>query len=210
MKTGAAARETRWKNAAARRPPLNATIDTDIHQAIGFLEAGKSSKALACLRRLDVESETNVFRCNLAGLINLSTKQNRLALKWFDRALALDPRNPEALANRGVALQELGRAAEALAAYDEAARAGCAKPAFFYNHGNLLRDAGRLTDAIASYDMALRLDPAYPEALRAGGLVLRDLGRYESALEFLEEALRLRPSFIEALMAISSKISTGR
>ena len=160
---------------------MHVTIDTEIHRAIGFLEGGKSAKALACLRTLDPESETNALRCNLVGLIYLSAKQNPSALKWFDHALALDPANSEALSNRGLALQELGRAADALAVYDEAVRAGCAKPALFYNRGNLLRDAGRLTEAIASYDMALRLDPAYPEALRAGGLILSDLGHHASA-----------------------------
>ncbi|MGA3342445.1 MAG: tetratricopeptide repeat protein, partial [Methylocella sp.] len=142
------------------------TIDTEIHRAIGFLEGGKSAKALTCLRTLEPESETNTLRCNLVGLIYLSAKQNPSALKWYDHALALDPTNSEALSNRGLALQELGRAADALAVYDEAVRAGCVKPALFYNRGNLLRDAGRLTEAIASYDRALRLDPAYPEALR--------------------------------------------
>lgn len=179
---------------------MHGTIDTAIHRAIGFLEAGKKAKALACLRAHDAGSETNALRCNLAGLIYLAAKQNFQALEWFDRALVLDPANLEALPNRGLALQELGRVADALAAYDEAVRVGCAKPALFYNRGNLLRAAGRLTGAIASYDMALRLDPAYPEALRAGGLVLSNLGRFESALEFFDEALRLRPTFIDALI----------
>ena len=106
----------------------------------------------------------------VAGLVCLAARDNRLALEWFDRALnALNPANLEALSNRGLALHELGRTGDALAAYDEAIRAGCVKPVLFYNRGNLLCGAGRLTDAIASYDMALRLDPAYPEALRAGG-----------------------------------------
>ena len=179
---------------------MHVTIDTDIHRAIGFLEGGKSAKALACLRAFEPKTETNALRSNLVGLIYLSARQNPSALEWFDHALAIDPANAEALANRGLALQELGRAAEALTAYDEAVRAGCAKPALFYNRGNLLRASGRLTEAIASYDAALRLDPAYPEALRAGGLVLSDLGRYANALEFINEALRLRPSFIEALI----------
>jgi tetratricopeptide (TPR) repeat protein len=170
-------------------------IDTDIHRAIGFLGAGKKARALACLRALDAGFETNAIRCNLAGLIYLSAEKNLLALEWFDRALALDPANLEALSNRGLALQELGRTVDALAAYEEAARAGCAKPAPFYNRGNLLRGAGHLTEAIVSYDIALRLDPAYPEALRAGGLVLSDtvalkyLGRFETALEGFDAAL---------------------
>lgn len=179
---------------------MNVTIDTDIHQAIGFLAEGETGKALACLPTLDVVSETNTLRCTLVGLIYLSSKQNEAALKWFDHALALDPASPEALSNRGLALQELGHVADALAAYDEALRAGCATSAFFYNRGNLLRGAGRLKEAIESYDMALRLDPANPDTLRAGGLILNDLGRFESALEFIDEALRLRSDFVEALI----------
>ncbi len=127
---------------------MHVTIDTDIHQAIGFLAGGETGKALACLRALDAVSETNALRCTLVGLIYLSSKQNETALKWFDHALALDPASPEALSNRGLALQELGHAADALAAYDEAMRVGCAKPAFFSNRGNLLRGAGRLKEAI--------------------------------------------------------------
>jgi tetratricopeptide (TPR) repeat protein len=179
---------------------LHVTSETDIHQAIGLLERGKTREALACLLTVNTKSETNTLRCNLAGLVCLAAKDNRLALEWFDHALALNPANLEALSNRGLALHELGRAGDALAAYDEAIRAGCVKPVLFYNCGNLLRGAGRLTDAIASYDMALRLDPSYPEALHAGGLVLSDLGHYQSALEFFDEALRLRPSFINALI----------
>ena len=89
---------------------MHVTIETDIHQAIGLLERGKTPEALACLLPIDAKSETNAIRCNLAGLVCLSAKENPLALEWFDRALALDPANPETLSNRGLALQELGRA----------------------------------------------------------------------------------------------------
>ena len=162
---------------------MHVTTDTDVHRAIRLLEAGESAQALACLREFKAESETNTIRCSLVGLIYLSTGQNRPALEWFDRALLLDPANSEVLSNRGLALQQLGRAADALAAYKEAARNGCTKPTLFYHRGNLLRAAGRLKEAIESYDMALRLDPACPETLRAGALVLSDLRRFESALK---------------------------
>jgi tetratricopeptide (TPR) repeat protein len=99
-------------------------------------------------------------------LISFSAEKNLLALEWFDRALALDPANLEALSNRGLALQELGRTVDALAAYEEAARAGCAKPALFYNRGNLLRGAGHLTEAIASYDIAGSLARRRPRSKR--------------------------------------------
>jgi tetratricopeptide (TPR) repeat protein len=179
--------------------PLNNGSAVDIHHAIALLQAGRQGECLACLRALEEGGETSHLTCNLAGLVALSLGQYPLALEWFDRALALFPFYPDALANRGVALQQLGRAADALAAYDDAIRLGCTKPEIFYNRGNILRESGRLGEAIASYDRALRLEPAYPEALRAGALALHDIGQFERALEFLNEAIRLRPQFVDAL-----------
>src|SRR5271169_3493901 len=42
------------------------------------------------------------------------------ALASYDKALAINPRNPGALYNRGNALQDLNRAGEAIASYDGA------------------------------------------------------------------------------------------
>ena len=90
------------QNAMEERRSKAAAVECDDwhgHPAIGFLEAGKSVRALACLRARDVGSETNAIPCTLAGLINLSAKENVVAVKWFDRALMLDSRNAEALAS---------------------------------------------------------------------------------------------------------------
>jgi tetratricopeptide (TPR) repeat protein len=187
------------EHGAIRRPPLNVPTGTDIHQAVDLLRAGKKEECRGCVRALYSGGETNHVTCNLAGLVSLSLDEYLMALQWFDRALALYPAYLDALANRGVALQQAGRHPEALADYDEAIRWGCSKPELFYNRGNILRESGRLAEAIASYDIALRLEPAYPEALRTAALVLRDLGRHTGALEFLNEALRLWSDFVEAL-----------
>lgn len=179
---------------------MSQTIDAAVHQAIAFLNAGQIPSALQRLQSLNALRETSYVRSNLIGLIYLSAKENSNALAWFEQALRLNPRYPEALSNRGAALQELDDRAAALASYDEALRLGFVHPTLFYNRGNLLREAGRLDEAIASYDTALKLNPAYAEALRAGGTILRDLGRTESALEFFDEALRLRPTYVDALI----------
>lgn len=199
-KTFIARKRLRQKHRAVPHQALRPAIDAEISRAIGLLGSGKVKEALGCLRNVKAESETSAVRCNLVGLIYLSARQNLPALNWFDRAVSLDPADPEAYSNRGMALMELGQTAAALASYGEAVRTGCAKPALFYNRGNLLREMGRLEEAIASYDMALKLDPAYPEALRAGGTLLAEQGYFESALKFLDEALRLRPDYLEAAL----------
>jgi len=183
---------------------VQTSVDEGIHRAIAYLRAGQGENAAHCvgasLAGFVPRNNKDSIRCSLAGLIYLAAKQLACAVEWFERALFLEPGNTEALAGRGLALQELGKTEEALSSYEAAVSAGCVKPELFYNRGNLLRVAGRLGEAIASYDEALRLRPAYPEALRAGGLVLSALGHNQSALEFFDEALRLKPAFLDVLI----------
>jgi tetratricopeptide (TPR) repeat protein len=185
---------------ARRQADVTQNINTAIDQAIACLNAGAVGDALARLRAFNAKHETSPVRSNLIGLIYLSAKNSLDALDWFEQAVRLDPAYPEALSNRGVTLQELGRGADALACYEAALRLGLADPTLFYNRGNLLREAGRLEEAIASFDMALKLNPAYVEAFRVGGMILRDLGRPQAALEFFDEAIRLQPTFVDALL----------
>jgi protein O-GlcNAc transferase len=94
-----------------------------------------------------------------------------------DRRLSL----PAILFNRALALQTLGRDAEALAAYDEtlALMPGAANA--WTNRGNLLRKQARLEDAEASYRRALALDPRHAGARTNRGVVFSMLGRHDDA-----------------------------
>ena len=86
------------------------------------------------------------------------------ALESYDKALAIEPDNAEALNNRGLVLHELERFEEALESYDQAL---ASRPDFanaLNNRGNTLRALGRLDEAVASYDRALAIEPNLTEA----------------------------------------------
>jgi tetratricopeptide (TPR) repeat protein len=73
-------------------------------------------------------------------------------LASYDRALAIKTNHAEALNNRGNALQDLKRFAEALASYDGAL---AIKPDYaeaLNSRGIALRDLKRFAEALASYD----------------------------------------------------------
>jgi len=86
------------------------------------------------------------------------------ALACLDRALALKPEFPEALNNRGNALQAACRFAEAIAAYDRAlaVRPGYAEA--HNNRGQAEEALGRTAAALAGYRQAQALQPGFAAA----------------------------------------------
>ncbi|MCA8003456.1 tetratricopeptide repeat protein [Burkholderia metallica] len=100
--------------------------------------------------------------------------------------------------NIAVALRELGRFDEEVAAYDEAlAQRGSFFEAWF-NRGNAMRKLGRHHDAIVSFDRAIAIRPDCAEAFNNRGNVLGDLHRYVEALDNFGRALALSPTYAEA------------
>ena len=61
--------------------------------------------------------------------------------------------------NRGIALRDLGRFEEALAACDRAIEIDPRHAVAHTNRGNALRDLGRFEEALAAYDRAIEIDP---------------------------------------------------
>ncbi len=128
----------------------------------------------------------------------LQGRQAQAALDVFDRALVCHPDDAATYSDRGNALQDLGRPADAVASYDQALRIKPDFPTALTNRSNALRTLRRFDEALRDLNEALRLKPAFPEALNSRGCVLRDLGRLQEALESFTAALALKPEFVVA------------
>ena len=112
--------------------------------------------------------------------------------------LAKAPRHLQARINRGNALTELGRAAEAVADYDAALSMAPGHPLALYNRGNALRHLGREPEAIAAYDRALAAAPQHLNAWLNRGLSLAALNRHQEAVASYGKALAIQPDFADA------------
>ncbi len=131
------------------------------------------------------------------------------ARELFQRALAIDPKNVDAIA--GLAYTDMrdhfngwtetgvDKGARALA---EAERAIALDPSYGYAHyikGNLLayamkpNDEQAGTEATAAADAALRINPSFAPVFQTKALVEQMLGRYEEAIAHLQQAIRLSP-----------------
>ena len=131
---------------------------------------------------------------HILGVVRLSQGRPAEALPHIEDSLRVNPRNPDAHNNRGIALAKLGRFDDALAAYAEALRL---KPNFaevFNNQANALRETGRLEDSLESSDQAIRLRPDYFEGFSGRARTLVLLNRLEEAADAFDRALAANPS----------------
>jgi hypothetical protein len=84
----------------------------------------------------------------------------------------------EALYNRGTALLELGRYADALPAFDQVLASSPQHLGAWNNRGRALQALNRHEDAIADFDKALRVDKSYGDAHFNAALSLLTLGNF--------------------------------
>ncbi|OLC67607.1 MAG: hypothetical protein AUH78_27740 [Gemmatimonadetes bacterium 13_1_40CM_4_69_8] len=147
---------------------------------------------------------------HLLGLSYSLAGQQEQALAHLDRALALNARYVEALVHRAIVLNELGREAEADAAFRRAAQVGGESRQGLPAHvaaklanqhaalGDAYCEAGALAQAIDQYHAALALGPAFHDLRYKLGRMLLQAGRALDAREHFEIIVRARPTYLDA------------
>jgi len=106
--------------------------------------------------------------------------------------LKREPRNPGALHVFGCALLMQGRATDAIAPLEAAARAQH-NPEVDVQLALALRNAGRLDDAVARMRRAIKRQPPFPPAFHELGCLLAYLQRYDEAIEVFRRGLDVAP-----------------
>ncbi|MGQ0793849.1 MAG: tetratricopeptide repeat protein [Deltaproteobacteria bacterium] len=115
------------------------------------------------------------------------------AIKFYDKAIELDPAYVWARRNKGLALSKMGKREEALKLYDEALDIDPNYTDAWNDKGVALYYLFRDKEALECYDKALELDPNYFDANYNKALALYNSGGYEEAQKSFERALEIRP-----------------
>jgi tetratricopeptide (TPR) repeat protein len=133
----------------------------------------------------------------LIGLGNSAIRgQNRsptVAAGYFDRALALEPDNPEALLGRAGTYRLARDPKNAEELLNRGLRLYPTMAAFWSERARLYRDGGFLLQALKDLDTAKELDGSDYWIAVDRGMVLIDLNRKQAALEEFTHAQSLNP-----------------
>ena len=124
-------------------------------------------------------------------------KDWRDAESLFRRTVAMAPENAKAYVFLSGALRKKGQFAQALEAYDTAARLNPAylrtDPHFLWQRGVLLVKLGRTAEAIDALEQAATLDPNWGTIRMDLGLAYATAGNYERAEAALRQAVSIAP-----------------
>lgn len=175
--------------------------------ALAHHRAGDLARAEALYREALGRDPANADAWQLLGVLLTARGRPDLALDYIGRALALRPGDAGFLLNQGVALQALGRLAEAEASFRQA---GEARPDFPEAHNNLanaLHARGRHDEALTHWRRALALRPDYLEARQNLALALADRGDAADAAEQARAAVALAPGHAPAHLALAGALS---
>jgi type II secretory pathway predicted ATPase ExeA/Flp pilus assembly protein TadD len=115
------------------------------------------------------------------------------AIAVFREASDLEPNDPTAQYNLGLAFLQNGQAEDAVRALRNAAGVAVADAALHRTLGSALRQSGDLDGAMKAFREAVRLDPRDTSSYRQLGFVLRERGRFDEASDATAHAVALDP-----------------
>jgi len=135
---------------------------------------------------------------NIAGAAHLGLRNFAKAEAGFERATQLNPTQPDAFNNLGVALREQEKYEAALIAYDNAISMSPKFAEAYNNKGVALLGLERVDEAIAAHQRALELKPDHASAYGNLGNAFQDADRFDDAFDAYQKAIALNPKHAEA------------
>ncbi len=133
-------------------------------------------------------NEAEAFRNNTLGVAYMNQQKFAEAQKYFEKALAADPKFAIARLNLGIALLSQQKLETARAALEEAARLLPNDPYAWYNLGLLYKDIGQLQrydDAIAEFQKAIAAFPYHASSEFGVARAYQRKGDLDSARQHL-------------------------
>jgi len=172
-------------------PQPNRASDINLELATDYFRRGNLAAAKEKIDRAIEQNPRNAKAQATAGLLYDQLNDPRKSDSHFEKAVALDPQNPEILNNYAVILCKRGKAEQGEKYFVRAA----ANPLYktpevaYLNAGSCARAAGDLKNAEGHFRKALAVSPRFARALYEMADLEYQQKNYLSARGFLERYL---------------------
>lgn len=170
-----------------RDVPLNLYL-----QFLSYLDGDERKRILGeALERFPTDKSLFI----MAGKIKLMENDLVGAARDFERAVQLNPQDPQAHMQKGEAYYELGQFHIAAADYDKAITLQPVNPSAYYNKGNALFYMDEEDQASQHFSIAVEQKPDFANALNNQASIQINRGNFNKAVELLQQAIEKQPSY---------------
>jgi tetratricopeptide (TPR) repeat protein len=154
-------------------------------------------EALQWAERNSLPPDFFLYR-NLGACYGLKGDENT-AIEWFNKALAINPKDSDTMCQRGVSLSEKGDEDAAIQWFDKALAINPQDYRAMRNLGITLSNKGDLDAAIEWFDKALAINPRDHHAMRNRGISLSKKRDEDAAIEWFDKVLAINPKDSDAM-----------
>ncbi len=167
-----------------------------------FWEIGDTDRAIASFQKaVDFEPELIDGWIMLGKLF--SEKENPVALRFYDNALAIDSTYIDAYFGKARYLHQQGQLTEAIAQYKKVNQFNPQMEDAHYNAGLAWFEMDSTDQAYQKFDLAVKVAPAFVMAYYYRGLTAEIRGDLAAAKNDYQQALNLQPDFDRAQKALN-------
>lgn len=182
----------------------------DVAAAYAAFERAEYATSLELARRILATHPAYADMRNLAGISLALLGDSEAAIEELNAAIAINPEYVEALLNRALVLNDLGRFDEAKETLEKAGAReqapahgipaiAAARIANGHAHiGDLYMAVGAHERAWREYKTALELRPNFPDVRHRAGKALLELGRSKEAIRMFRRVVLDTPSYTPA------------
>ena len=142
------------------------------------------------------------------GLTWAAKSEYDKAIKDYNEAIRLNPRDAVAFANRGISWVSKGEYDKGIKDYNEAIRLNPNNRQAVGNRGNAWYAKKEYDKAIKDYDEAIRLGPKDWEVFFQRGQAWEDKEEYDKAIKDYGEVIRLEPNNTEGYRNLAFLLAT--
>lgn len=170
------------------------TADAFFMFGMNFKEMGDTVRAINSFQSaVELDPDLTDAWINL-GQLHAAIK-SKMAVRFFDNAIRVDPKNPVALHAKAEYLTAKNDLAGAIALYKEINTADPQYEDGYFNAGLLYMELDSFNQAYQQFDLTLKVSPTYIKAYAFRALAAESLGKPEQAKSDYEQALRMAPDY---------------
>ena len=164
-------------------------------QRRGYIESGSMFEA-RMTRHLRENMEA--WQAEFERTLNKPEQRWQDQLRGHIQVPEMDPEDPNAYNNRGIALAREGRYEEALAQFTRAFRRNPVFAEAYFNRGLVDLEIGQLGQAVSDFSNAVQIKPELTEAYSKRGAIYVAMNQYSEAISDFTKIIEMVPTSAEA------------